>query len=60
MMLNDKARAELDQGIAMVKESLPQLWRGLYLGCVKAGFSPEESMKIVLAYIDTSCFRQDM
>jgi hypothetical protein len=39
MMLNDKTRAELDQGIAMAKETLPQLWRSLYLGCVEAGFT---------------------
>lgn len=50
-MLDDKVRAELDQSRAAIIEVFPSIWRGLYLACVKEGFSELEAMELVKTYI---------
>lgn len=50
-MLDDKLRAELEQSQAALTEMLPPLWHGLYQGCVKEGFTPQEALRIVETYI---------
>ena len=50
-MLDDKTRAELDQAVAALIELYPPTWRGLYLGCVSEGFTPDEALALVKTHI---------
>lgn len=50
-MLDDALRAKLDQASATLVEMFPPLWRQLYDGCAKEGFSDSESLELVKAYI---------
>ncbi len=46
-MLDDKKRAETEQSIAAIRETLPAMWWGMYQGCIDQGFSTEQAMSLV-------------
>ena len=50
-MLDGKQQAELEQSIAAQIEMFPPLWRGVFLGCKKEGFTDEQSMELVKTMI---------
>jgi endonuclease III len=50
-MLNDKDRAEMDQGIAACAEMFPRMWHSLYEGLKAEGFTEEQSFRLLIAYI---------
>ncbi len=43
--------AALDQAGALLGDTLPPLWRRLYLGCVGEGFTEQQAMSLVETYI---------
>jgi hypothetical protein len=53
-MINPKQRAELEQAQAMLVETLPPLWRGLYLNSVKEGFTKVQALELVKTFILSS------
>jgi len=50
-MLNEKLRAEIDQATTGLIEVIPPVWRGLFQGCIAEGFTAEQAMELVKAYI---------
>lgn len=50
-MLDDKKRAEFEQSNAAMAEIFPSLWKSLFDGCVKQGFTEVEAMQLVKTYI---------
>ena len=50
-MLSPKQRSEIEQDIATMRDIYPRTWRQLFLGCVKEGFTPAQSMDLVKTYI---------
>ena len=50
-MLNAKDSARMDQARAYLAEHLPPLWWSIFAGCVKQGFSREESLMLVMNYV---------
>lgn len=46
-------QAKFDQATAALSDMLPTLWRGIYQGCINQGFTPEQSMELLIAYIAT-------
>jgi len=50
-MLNAKQRAMMDQSIAALSEMLPDLWWGLFQGCVEKGFSEEQAIELIKQYV---------
>lgn len=50
-MLDPKLRVELDQGRALISETVPPLCRSLYLGFIDQGFTEAEAMELIKAYI---------
>lgn len=50
-MLDDSKRAQIDQELAEMAEVLPKGWRAIYLGCIAEGFSEEQAMRIIIAFI---------
>ncbi len=53
-MLNDKDRAEFDQGKATLVEIYPPLWWGLYEANMKLGFTPDQSLDLIKTYMMSS------
>lgn len=54
-MLNDKERADIDQGIAMLSEFYPAQWRSMYNGLIKHEFTEAQAMELLKTYIATTC-----
>ena len=50
-MIDSNESAKLDQAAAMLGEAWPQLWRSLYMGCIRQKFDKEEALALVTAYI---------
>ncbi len=50
-MLDDKQRAQIDQNLATMKELLPPIWMGLFVGCQDAGFNELQAFDLVKTYI---------
>lgn len=50
-MLSDKVRADLDQATAVVAETMPPMWRRIYLRCIEEGFSEDQALLLVRTYI---------
>jgi len=50
---SDDARRthEIEQHAANLRAILPPLWFGIYQGCREAGFTEENAMRCVTAYI---------
>ncbi len=49
--------SEIDQANAAIADMFPTCWWGLYKGCVDKGFTPEESLRLVITYIETTLRR---
>ncbi len=43
--------AALDQAGALLGDTLPPLWRRLYVGCLSEGFTEQQAMSLVETYI---------
>ncbi len=56
-MLNPGQRAELDQCEAALCEMLPSFWFSLYSSLTTAGFTSEQAMDLLKAYIQVSLLR---
>jgi hypothetical protein len=56
--MEDKERmcqiARFDQSVAQIVDTLPVLWRSVYLRLVKEGFNDIQSLEILKQYIDSS------
>lgn len=50
-MLNPRENAELEQSRALLMENFPPLWWGLFDNCVKQGFTRQEALELIKAYI---------
>lgn len=44
-------RAQRDQDLATIRDSLPAMWWSLYQGCIDAGFTETDAMKLVRTFI---------
>lgn len=49
--MENKERAEIEQGLANMREMLPRMWWSLYQGSIAVGFSPPDAFRLVTAYI---------
>ena len=54
-MIDDKKRAELDQGLALMLDFFPVQWRQLYLRLIEEGFQETQALELVKTYIKASC-----
>jgi len=52
-MLDPKTCAKMDQDREVLGELLPPLWRKLFTGCRREGFSKRESLTLVQTFIMT-------
>jgi len=50
-MLDPKMAAEIEQGVAAIRELFPPVWRALSQECLKEGFTEAEAMDLVKTYI---------
>ena len=50
-MIDPKKQAEMDQMSSTIAELCPPLWRALFKGCCREGFSEEQSLELVKAFI---------
>ena len=50
-MINERVQAELDQSRATFCELFPLLWKGLYDGLMREGFTEAQAMVLVEVYI---------
>ena len=48
-----KQKHEHEQSLAFVAETCPRLWYGLYTRCIEEGFTQEQAMTLVVAFIKT-------
>jgi len=46
-----KRSQQLEQSLASARDLIPRLWRQIYLGCVRQGFTPDEAFKLTQTYI---------
>lgn len=51
-MINNKA--EMDQALAQVRDTLPALWWALHAGMLEKGFSTEQAMRLLEVHIYSS------
>lgn len=42
---------EFDQQMASLRDGLPSVWWALYDGCLNKGFSADQSMQLLIAFI---------
>lgn len=40
-----------DQSSAFIGDNFPPMWRRIYLGCIDAGFTPEDALSLLKVYI---------
>ena len=50
-MIEPWEQAKLDQAMAELNDVLPSLWRSLYDGCRREGFTRDQAMALVIAFI---------
>ena len=48
-----KFRADLDQSMAMIADTFPPLWRRLYFNMTCEGFTEDQAMRLLIAYISS-------
>ena len=41
----------LDEAITTLIDQMPPLWRGMYNGCLKEGFTEDQALSLVKTYI---------
>lgn len=44
---------KFDQTIAEVRDRLPALWWALYIGCIEKGFTADQAMVLLKAFISS-------
>lgn len=42
---------KIDQAFALYGDTMPPLWRRIYLQSIESGFTPEESFQLLKVYI---------
>lgn len=42
---------EMDEARTACVDALPKLWYGFYQGCMREGFTSEQAMRLVIAFI---------
>ena len=52
--MNDDDLSRFDQSAAFLGDSLPSLWRRIYLKCLEEGFKEDEALHLLRAYIHGS------
>ena len=50
-MITPEEVAAADQALKLMADTAPGVWRGLYVNSVAAGFTEEEALALVAAYI---------
>jgi len=50
-VVDPKEQAELDQSMQALTEFIPQVCRGIYLNCVKEGFTEAQALTLAGDYI---------
>ena len=52
-MIDDKLLTPpgFDQDLAKLRDMLPAVWWAIYSGCIDKGFSKEQALLLVIAYI---------
>jgi len=50
-MLDPQIQAEFDQSAKLLGDNLPPLWKKLFDGCIKEGFTEIQAMELVKTYI---------
>ena len=53
--MNQKEKAELDQGVALIAETMPPMWNRMYENLKGEGFNGVEAMKLLQTYILAQC-----
>ncbi len=46
--------ADLDQAAAALGEHIPPLWRSIFNGCVRSGFTEDQAMDLTKTYVATT------
>jgi len=46
-------KQELDQACAEIRDTMPGLWWALYTGCKEQGFTDDQSLKLVIGFIQS-------
>ncbi len=41
----------IEQGMAFIGNSLPPLWRRIYVNCISEGFSESQAMELLKVYV---------
>ena len=52
-MLDPKQIAEWSQAVATLAEICPPMWWGLFKGCKEEGFTDDQAMQLVVAFMKT-------
>jgi len=50
-----KKLRQLDENTTLMIDTFPSIWRGLYVGLCKEGFTELESFDLVKAFISKPC-----
>ena len=57
--MNDpKWSQENEQVLAYIGDVLPRMWRSIYEGCIREGFTEQQAMEIVSDVIKTPVVRE--
>jgi hypothetical protein len=51
MTVDPKLQAAVDQSIKAMVDMFPPLWRGIHQGLIAEGFTKEEAMQLLIAFI---------
>lgn len=49
--MTPEEKASFDQSSALIADSFPPLWRRLYTGLIEEGFTKDEALELVKAFI---------
>lgn len=49
--MDDRTRAEIDQGLAAARETITALWWSMFVGAKEKGFSEQQAIDLVKTYI---------
>lgn len=54
--MTPKEKADMDQGMALMVDTLPALWRRMYVNLLSEGFGAAEAMDLLKTFI-TATYR---
>lgn len=49
--MTDELKKQMEQHLSIVAKVMPKLWWQLYEGCVSEGFSREQAIELLKAYV---------